>query len=260
MSGIKGAAIAFPRTSGHRRRSMSGEDKPMDSQTIKRSSRPPHLANPFVICHRMPRRILAAVIPVAVVVLLATSWVAWDGTVPEWEADVLRFVNGWPDALEPIMWALQQVGVIGAPVIGGLIILYFTRTWQHFVPFALILPLKLGIEKGLLKQLVERERPFTSVGEDITVRGPAFSGLSFPSGHTTTAFALGVLISAFLPPRWRPVPIVWAFIVAVARMYYGEHNLLDVVAGAALGTAFAVTLWFIFLNRFVDPDCNCDRS
>lgn len=216
------------------------------------------LTTPFVICHRVSGRLLAAVLPIALIVVLVTSRIAWDGTVPTWEADVLRFVNGWPDALEPVMWVLQQVGVVGAPLIGGLIIVKFTRTWQHLVPFVLVLPLKLGIEKGLLKQLVQRERPFTSVGEDIVVRGPAFSGLSFPSGHTTTAFALGVLVSAFLPPRWRPVPIIWAFVVAIARLYYGEHNLLDVVAGAALGTAFAVTLWFVFLNRFVDPSCDCD--
>ena len=66
-----------------------------------------------------------------------------------------------------------------------------------------------------------------------------------------------ILVAAFLPRKWRPVPIVWAFVVAVARLYYGEHNVLDVVAGAALGTMFASVLWFVFLNRFVDPDCAC---
>lgn len=212
---------------------------------------------PFVVCHRVPRSAVALTVAVAAVLVTVSSWIAWDGTVPEWEADVLRFINGWPDFLEPIMWVLQQVGVFGAPIVAGLIIVASTRRWQHLVPFALVLPLKLGIEKGLVKQLVERERPFTSIGDEIIVRGPAFSGLSFPSGHTTTAFALGVLVAAFLPPRWRPVPIVWAFIVAIARMYYGEHNLLDVVAGAALGSTFAISLWYLFLNRFADDNCRC---
>lgn len=224
------------------------------------STRDGSASGPFVICHRVPRRILATVIPAAIIIVIASSWVAWDGTVPTWEADVLRWINGWPGFLEPLMWVLQQVGVLAAPVVAGLVIVAFTRTWQHIVPFVLVLPLKLGIEKGLVKQLVERERPFTSIGDEMIVRGPAFSGLSFPSGHTTTAFALGVLVAAFLPPRWRPVPIVWAFIVGIARMYYGEHNLLDVVAGAALGTAFATALWFVFLNRFADANCRCDPT
>jgi membrane-associated phospholipid phosphatase len=212
---------------------------------------------PFVICHRVPAREAFVVIAAMAAVVLASSIVAWGGDVPSWEREVLLFVNGWPDFLEPVFWVLQQVGVILAPVIGGLIVVAFTRQWQHLIPFVLVLPLKMGIEKGLVKNVVERNRPFQSIGPEVHVRGPAFEGLSFPSGHATTAFALGILLTAFLPPKWRAIPVVWAFIVAIARMYYGEHNLLDVVAGAAMGTAFATVLWFFFLNKFAHPDCRC---
>lgn len=223
----------------------------------RRALATPPTATPFVLCHALSARATQLVVVIGAVVVAASSAVAWNGDVPGWEVSVLEFITGWPDAIEPLMWALQQVGVLGAPLVGGAVVVWFTREWRHFIPFALVLPLKLGIEKGLVKQLVERERPFTSVGDSINVRGPSLEGLSFPSGHTTTAFALGILISAFLPPRWRPVPIVWAAIVGVARIYYGEHNLLDVVAGAALGTVFATVLWFAFLNRYVHPDCKC---
>ena len=211
----------------------------------------------LVICHAIPRRHLVAVVALALAAVLASSWVARDGTVPGWERSALEFVNGWPDWLEAPMWFVQQVGVLAAPIVAGLVVVAFTRRWHHMVPFVLVLPLKLGIEKGLVKQVIRRERPFTSIGPEIDVRGPAFEGLSFPSGHATTAFAVAILLAAFLPPRWRLVPVVWAFGVAVARLYYGEHNLLDVVAGAALGTMFATVLWFFFLNRFVDEECGC---
>ena len=198
---------------------------------------------------RLAPSTVAAVVVAAGIIVVASSAVAWDGTVPGWEAEVLRWINGWPDWLKPAMWLLQQVGVFMAPVVAGLIVVSFTRRWQHLVPFVLVLPLKLGLEKAVVKQLVERQRPFTSIGPEINVRGPAFAGPSFPSGHGTTAFALAVLLTAFLPPKWRFIPVTWAVVVVVARMYYGEHNLLDVVAGAALGTAFATVLWFVFLNR-----------
>ena len=84
------------------------------------------------------------------------------------------------------------------------------------------------------------------------MRGPAFEGLSFPSGHSTTAFALFILVSAFVPYRWRYVPLIGAVLVAVARLYYGEHNALDVIAGAAMGTAFATALWYLFLNQWAE--------
>ncbi len=211
----------------------------------------------FVICHAIPRRHLAAVVAVTTLVVVVSSIIAWNGDVPAWERSILEFVNGWPDWLEAPMWFIQQVGVLAAPIVAGLVVVAFTRRWQHLVPFVLVLPLKLGIEKGLVKQLIDRERPFVSVGPEINVRGPAVEGLSFPSGHATTAFALGILLAAFLPPRWRPVPVIWAIGVAVARLYYGEHNFLDVVAGAALGTLFATVLWFFFLNRFADEECGC---
>ena len=216
-----------------------------------------HPPRTFMIGHTISTRRLAMTVIVTLAIIVGSSAVAWNGDVPEWEADVLRFFNGWPDWLKPMMWALQQPGVILAPILAGLIVVSFTRRWQHFVAFACILPLKLGIEKGLVKQLVQRERPYVSIGPEINVRGPAFEGLSFPSGHATTAFALGMLLAAFLPPRWRPIPVVWAVVVAIARLYYGEHNFLDVVAGAAMGTMFATVLWFVLLNRFAHPDCDC---
>ncbi|MCP3939259.1 MAG: phosphatase PAP2 family protein [Actinomycetia bacterium] len=215
-----------------------------------------HRSSPFLAVRtRVEAPTVVVVVVVAAVIVVASSAIAWDGTVPDWEARPLRWINGWPDWFEPAMWFLQQVGALIAPVVAGLIVVLSTRRWQHLIPFVLVLPLKLGIEKAVVKQLVDRERPFVSLGPDINVRGPAFEGLSFPSGHGTTAFALAVLLTAFVPSKWRFVPITWATIVLIARMYYGEHNLLDVVAGAALGTAFATVLWFVFLNRDVPEEC-----
>ncbi len=187
----------------------------------------------------------------ALAVLVAASAVAWDGTVPRWEAELLRAVNGLPDWLEPILWFPQQLGVLGAPVIGGTLIAWSTRRWHAAVPFVLLVPIKLSVEWLFLKQVVERERPPVTVGPDIVTRGAPIHGLGFPSGHATTAFAFAVLLVAFLPARWRPVPVLLAALVAVARLYAGAHNVLDVVAGAAVGTIFAAVLWYTILNRFV---------
>ncbi len=208
---------------------------------------------PFAVRDTMSVGQLIFAVTLSLIVLVVTSAVAWDGRVPGGEADAFRFVNDWPDWLEPVMWALQQVGVLAGPLIGGLVIAWVAGRWEYAIPFVLLLPLKLIVEKAVLKQLVERQRPFVSIGPDINVRGTAFEGLSFPSGHATTAVAFGTLVAAFLPLRWRPLPLLWAATVCVARLYFGEHNVLDVVAGAAMGTLFATILWFTVLNRFVEP-------
>ena len=225
------------------------------STTARETSRP----QPFRVRDPISATTTATAVVASVVVVLITSAVAWDGEVPGWEAEALRFFNAWPGWLEPPLWVLQQMGVLGAPLIGGVFIAWWARRWQYAIPFVLLVPLKLGIEKAVVKQLVERERPYVTVGPDIEVRGPAFEGLSFPSGHSTTAVAFAILVVAFVPPKWRPIPLVWALVVGISRLYYGEHNVLDVVAGFAMGTLFATILWFTILNRFVaEPDEESD--
>jgi undecaprenyl-diphosphatase len=209
---------------------------------------------PFAVRTRISGMQATVVLVVCLAIVVLSSAVAWDGDVAEWEADALRFFNDWPDWLEPIMWVLQQVGVLAGPLLGGIVIAWVARRWEYVIPFVLLMPLKLIIEKAVLKQLIERERPYVTIGTDINVRGPAFEGLSYPSGHTTTAFAFGILVAAFVPPKWRPLPLIWAVVVGVSRLYFGEHNILDVVAGAAMGTIFATILWFTILNRWVEPE------
>jgi undecaprenyl-diphosphatase len=244
---------------GHTARSTREESKAgrVSSRVIPSSSANEQQADahrPILTCHTIPARRAVTIVLASIAILVACSLVAVNDDVADWEVSVLEFFNGWPDGLEPILWVLQQAGLLVAPVAVGLVIVALTRRWQYLIPFVLVLPLKLIFEKGLVKQLVERERPFVSVGPEIVVRGTAFEGLSFPSGHATTAFALAVLVTAFLPARWRAVPMLWAVVVGVSRLYYGEHNLLDVVAGAAIGTAFGTVLWFLVLNRLAEPD------
>lgn len=57
--------------------------------------------------------------------------------------------------------------------------------------------------------------------------------LSFPSGHAATAFFVAGLCG------WHPLALVWATLVAAARVAKRRHTLLDVLAGAAAGAAVA---------------------
>lgn len=222
-------------------------------------------SNHFIRLRARPtvEQVLLVVVVTALLAVL-TSWAAYDGEVDGFERSVLRSINDWPDALEPIMWFLQQAGLLVAPLVVGAVVAIAARRWTLFIPFALVLPLKLFLEKAVVKAVVERERPFVSLGDEIEVRGGAFEGLSFPSGHTTTAFATAALVIGLLPRAWRPVAIVWALLVGVARMYMGEHNLYDVVCGAALGTMFGTILWYAVLANDhiggpVAPDGEPDR-
>jgi undecaprenyl-diphosphatase len=57
---------------------------------------------------------------------------------------------------------------------------------------------------------------------------------SFPSGHSTTAFAVAISIGSFYP-EVMPFLLILAVNVAISRVIVGMHFLSDVIAGGALG-------------------------
>ena len=59
---------------------------------------------------------------------------------------------------------------------------------------------------------------------------------SFPSGHSTTAFAVATSLGCFYP-EIMPVLVILAANVAISRMIIGMHFLSDVLAGSAMGLA-----------------------
>ncbi len=75
---------------------------------------------------------------------------------------------------------------------------------------------------------------------------------SFPSGHTTTAFAVGIAAALAAPPRWRRLVAAGAFLygtaIGVATIAAGWHRPSDVasallvVTGWAAAVVLAVTL------------------
>jgi undecaprenyl-diphosphatase len=71
--------------------------------------------------------------------------------------------------------------------------------------------------------------------------GPNVSTPSFPSGHAATSFACATVL-AVAAPRMRVPFYLLATLIALSRLYNGDHYPLDVLAGAALGVATALLL------------------
>lgn len=86
---------------------------------------------------------------------------------------------------------------------------------------------------GIVKGLAGRERPYKTEGRS-RFHGPKGHYDSFPSGHTTTAFALATVLSHRQPDQeWLYDSL--ALLVGWSRIRKDCHFLSDVVAGAALG-------------------------
>ncbi|HEX6676642.1 MAG TPA: phosphatase PAP2 family protein [Actinomycetes bacterium] len=162
-----------------------------------------------------------------------------NGRVGPAERAVFHAVNGLPSWLYRPMLLAQYLGVLAMPLVVALGALA-ARRWRLAAALVLVVPLKLGLER-IPKQLVQRERPGTTV-PDAILRGVHPGGLSFTSGHAIITFAIAGLLLLVLPRRWGVVAVVLASLNAVARVYLGAHNPLDVVGGAAIGLAIAAAL------------------
>ncbi len=93
----------------------------------------------------------------------------------------------------------------------------------------------------LMKTIFKRRRPFVQNLKIVAVYNAGST--SFPSGHTSTSFAVATALSRAYPKWYVIVPsYLWAGSVGYSRMYLGVHYPSDVVGGALLGTT---TSWLL---------------
>jgi membrane-associated phospholipid phosphatase len=86
-----------------------------------------------------------------------------------------------------------------------------------------------------LKITIDRERPADKYPTEIFVNGPVH-GESFPSGHTSLAFATATTVALDYKKWYIVVPAyLWAGSVAYSRMYLGKHYPSDVLGGIIIG-------------------------
>lgn len=76
---------------------------------------------------------------------------------------------------------------------------------------------------------------------------------SFPSGHSTTAFAICCLLALLLPgKKWAFLFILPATLAAISRVYLGQHFFADITTGSFIGV-FSSTLAFYLSGRLNKP-------
>jgi membrane-associated phospholipid phosphatase len=102
----------------------------------------------------------------------------------------------------------------------------------------------------ILKVAVNRTRPADEYPNEVFVSSPS-SGKSFPSGHTSQAFAVATTLTLQYKKWyvWAPA-YLWAGGVGYSRMYLGKHYPADVLAGALIGAGSSYLSHFISNKLF----------
>jgi undecaprenyl-diphosphatase len=145
--------------------------------------------------------------------------------------------------LNDVFVGLSKIGTYGFVwlVIG----LALAIVWRRVQPLALVV-VTVAVADGiasLLKVAIGENRP-ADRGSLLTIP----HSHSFPSGHTTVAFAAATVL-AWLLPRAAPAFFTLALAIGYSRIYVGVHWPLDVVGGAVIGIATALLLLAVARRR-----------
>lgn len=109
-----------------------------------------------------------------------------------------------------------------------------------------------------IKVIIRRERPITDPPstdfESLFDPKDYIDSYSFPSGHSSSAFASGMPMM-FKSPKisQKIIFILYAALMAFSRVYVGVHWTTDVLVGSMLGIAIALIISILYpkiVNRF----------
>jgi membrane-associated phospholipid phosphatase len=187
--------------------------------------------------HGIRRRRLDVVLMVTGAAVLVTSTLLAKRGVYGWEVAAFQAINGLPESIRPYLWVLNQYGTVVTVPVATAVALVF-RKWLLAVSLA-ISGVGVYVLAILIKGYVDRGRPSALV--EGVVERETFSpdSLGYPSGHAAVAWAITIIVLAYLVRPWQIAAIVLAIVVPISRMYVGAHLPLDLIGGAALGVTVA---------------------
>lgn len=114
---------------------------------------------------------------------------------------------------------------------------------QRRTGVAILASLVFGLILALIFQyLALRPRP-----EAVRLLLPTPGFPSYPSGHTTAAFGVAIVIGlAYRRWYWWGVALAGATLIALSRVYLGHHYPSDIVGGAVLGATVGAACYGMF--------------
>ncbi|HEX8328354.1 MAG TPA: phosphatase PAP2 family protein [Hymenobacter sp.] len=174
----------------------------------------------------------------------------------EWTVPFFTALTNGADAVH----STSMTNVKGFPILlAGLLVAYLLcrwglrKQWENVFLVVLLIHLASQAAANVLKGVVHRLRPEVLFqtgypGLDLWANGPHND--SFPSSHTA------VYVSLFLPlavafPRYRAPLLVLPGLIALGRVFLGEHYLSDVWFSVWLVAAFTFLFGWLVRPRAV---------
>jgi len=183
-----------------------------------------------------------------------------EGETEAFDRAVLLFFRSSSDPSDPIgpIWleeAVRDVTALGGNLVltfvAAAVIVYMLLAGKRGVGLLVFISVGGGILlASILKLFFQRARP------DLVPHGAEVYTASFPSSHAMMSAVVYLTLGALLArievvPRLRIYFLALAALltamVGISRIYLGVHWPTDVIAGWAIGSAWAMLVWLVAL-------------
>ncbi|HFC8518581.1 phosphatase PAP2 family protein [Neisseria weaveri] len=188
--------------------------------------------------------------------LLALGWVAeniWQHSayVYAFELPVMfwlhEHIGSW---FTPFAVVLHHLGkfATAAPLTALAAVWLYMRRYRGYAVFTVCAIALPALLMAVAKQIFDRPRP------ELWPRIIEEANSSFPSGHSTFAASLAVvLVLVYWHSPYRRiiciVAVLFAFLMGISRMVLGVHYPTDVLAGWVTGSVTVLAVYLSFFNR-----------
>ncbi|MCQ2505319.1 MAG: phosphatase PAP2 family protein [Saccharofermentans sp.] len=150
--------------------------------------------------------------------------------------------------MDKVMVTVTSTGNLGLIWIFTALILLLSSRYndeRSRIGYGMLIALLLSITIGnlLIKNIAKRNRPFFHKNYKLLIKQPW--DYSFPSGHTLASFAAATVFF-YMNPDIGLLAVVYAFLIALSRLYLRVHFFTDVFFSMILGVGLGVFAMAIY--------------
>ncbi len=150
--------------------------------------------------------------------------------------------------MDKVMVTVTSTGNLGLIWIFTALILLLSSRYndeRSRIGYGMLIALLLSITIGnlLIKNIAKRNRPFFHKNYKLLIKQPW--DYSFPSGHTLASFAAATVFF-YMNPDIGLLAVVYAFLIALSRLYLRVHFFTDVFFSMILGVGLGIFAMAIY--------------
>lgn len=172
-----------------------------------------------------------------------SAFLAFDKAVFEWVGQIFDY--GISSVISPIMTFITHLGDDGIIwILLAILLMIFKKTRKVGFAMAGALICMMVCNNLILKNLFARTRPFNLeewqgwfVFPELVKRPSSFS---FPSGHTSSAFAAATALASSKKAGFIIPGFILAALIGFSRIYVHVHYCTDVLFGALFGVIYGL--------------------